>query len=129
MLVAYTMLGANDLPRSFAFYDAVLGELGAVRNETWSSEKRTWYQMPGSIAGMLAVGRPFEGEASAGNGAMVSLVVTDNAMVARVHAKALSLGAANEGDPGERGTGWYGAYFRDFDGNKIAVFTMVRTGA
>jgi predicted lactoylglutathione lyase len=129
MLVAYTMLGASDLPRSFAFYDAVMSELGAVRNETWSSEKRSWYQMPGSIAGMLAIGRPFEGEASAGNGAMVSLLVGDTEAVARVHAKALSLGATNEGDPGERGPGWYGAYFRDFDGNKIAVFTMQRPAA
>jgi catechol 2,3-dioxygenase-like lactoylglutathione lyase family enzyme len=126
MLVAYTMLGASDLERSWAFYDAVLGVLGAERNSAYSGEKRTWYQMPGMPAGMLAVGRPFEGEANGGNGNMVALMTGDKETVQAAHAKALELGAIDEGGPGERGPGWYGAYFRDFDGNKVAVFTLVR---
>ena len=39
-----------------------------------------------------------------------------------LHAKALELGAANEGDPGPRGGGFYGGYFRDLDGNKLNFF-------
>jgi catechol 2,3-dioxygenase-like lactoylglutathione lyase family enzyme len=35
------------------------------------------------------------------------------------------LGAKDEGAPGARGDGgFYGAYFRDPDGNKICVFKM-----
>ena len=41
-----------------------------------------------------------------------------------LHAKALSLGGKDEGAPGDRGGGFYGAYFRDLAGNKLCVFTM-----
>ena len=34
-------------------------------------------------------------------------------------AKALEHGASDEGAPGQRMDGFYGAYFRDNDGNKI----------
>jgi predicted lactoylglutathione lyase len=46
-------------------------------------------------------------------------------MVDRIHAKALELGGADEGQPGLRavgGEGFYAAYFRDLDGNKLDVF-------
>ncbi|WP_422396671.1 hypothetical protein [Sphingomonas ginsenosidivorax] len=42
-----------------------------------------------------------------------------------IHAKALELGGTDEGAPGIRGDdpdGFYGAYFRDLDGNKLTVF-------
>ena len=40
-----------------------------------------------------------------------------------MQAKALSLGAADEGAPGPRGIpGFYAAYFRDLDGNKLNYF-------
>ena len=35
-----------------------------------------------------------------------------------------ALGAQDEGAPGARGGKFYGAYFRDLDGNKLAVFCM-----
>ena len=40
-----------------------------------------------------------------------------------IHAKALELGGADEGAPGWRGPegGFFGAYFRDPDGNKLCV--------
>ena len=40
------------------------------------------------------------------------------------HAKALELGAANEGDPGDRAAGAFFAYFRDLDGNKFCAYNM-----
>jgi predicted lactoylglutathione lyase len=42
--------------------------------------------------------------------------------VGTLHAKALELGARDEGAPGPRGDGFYGGYFRDLDGNKICAF-------
>ena len=46
--------------------------------------------------------------------------------VDRIHKKALELGGADEGKPGlraEGGEGFYAAYFRDLDGNKLDVFS------
>jgi predicted lactoylglutathione lyase len=39
-----------------------------------------------------------------------------------LYAKAISLGATDEGKPGPRGGGFYAAYFRDLDGNKLNCF-------
>ena len=40
------------------------------------------------------------------------------------HAKAIALGATDEGAPGERGPGFYMAYFRDLEGNKFCACRM-----
>jgi predicted lactoylglutathione lyase len=55
---------------------------------------------------------------------MVAIAATDPDQVKSLHAKALALGAQDEGAPGARGGKFYGAYFRDLDGNKLAVFCM-----
>ena len=55
---------------------------------------------------------------------MVALSAKDAEQVQAVYAKAIALGGQDEGAPGPRGSGFYGAYFRDLDGNKIAVFCM-----
>ena len=49
------------------------------------------------------------------------------AAVDAVHARALELGGSCEGPPGLRGPeemGFYAAYFRDLDGNKLGVYFM-----
>jgi predicted lactoylglutathione lyase len=53
---------------------------------------------------------------------MVALLVDSRDKVAELHAKALALGAQNEGDPGLRQAGFYCAYFRDLDGNKMNCY-------
>jgi predicted lactoylglutathione lyase len=62
--------------------------------------------------------------ATVGNGVMVALVVRTKEQVDRFHAKAIALGARDEGPPGPRGEGFYAGYFRDLDGNKLNVFCM-----
>jgi len=54
----------------------------------------------------------------------VALVVNSHALVDTLYAKALSLGATDEGPAGPRGEGFYAGYFRDLDGNKLNVFCM-----
>ena len=44
--------------------------------------------------------------------------------VDRIYARALELGASDEGAPGDRGGNFYGGYFRDLDGNKLVAFHM-----
>jgi predicted lactoylglutathione lyase len=55
---------------------------------------------------------------------MVALQAKDPAQVKRIYELAISLGATDEGPPGDRGGGFYAAYFRDLDGNKLNAFCM-----
>ncbi|MGZ8286402.1 MAG: VOC family protein [Allosphingosinicella sp.] len=126
-MIGYVTLGTDDLERSRAFYDALFADLGASRLMELDSGFTlygTGWGKPG-----VAVTRPYDGEpARAGNGNMVSLVVDERDKVDRLHAKALALGGSDEGVPGLRGPegdrAFYGAYFRDPDGNKFCVFKM-----
>jgi catechol 2,3-dioxygenase-like lactoylglutathione lyase family enzyme len=123
MLLAYAMVGTNDFAKAMALYTPVMDVLGAAKIDAYSNETRTWFGRGGS--GMVAIGAPGNGEpATQGNGSMFALSATDIAMVDAAHSKALELGATDEGAPGLRGGGLYFAYFRDFDGNKIAIFAM-----
>ena len=121
-MIGYVTLGTNDLPRAAAFYDALLGEIGA---------KRLWDFGRGIAWGTaqdkpsLAIMTPFDGQpATVGNGVMVALAVDSRAKVDLVHAKALALGGRDEGPAGARGEGFYAGYFRDLDGNKLDVFCV-----
>ena len=73
----------------------------------------------------LSVIKPYDGNvATVGNGTMIALAVKSPDKVHEVHAKALALGGANEGDAGPRQGGFYAGYFRDLDGNKLNAFYM-----
>ncbi|MBA3812382.1 MAG: VOC family protein [Caulobacteraceae bacterium] len=126
-MIGYTMLGTSDLARARTFYDPLVTLLGAEVVEAYTSETRVWYGR-GAKPAMLVITLPHDGRgASAGNGTMVALIAASRDVVDRVHAKALELGGADEGPPGVRGDdpdGFYGAYFRDPDGNKLAVFRV-----
>lgn len=122
-MIGYVTLGTNDLPRAAAFYDALLSEIGAKR--FMEEEQFIAWAASQEQAG-LALTRPFDGKpATVGNGTMVALAAESPEQVQAVHAKALSLGASDEGAPGPRGEGFYAGYFRDPDGNKLNVFCMV----
>lgn len=120
-MIGYVTLGTNDLPRAAGFYDALLAEIGARR---FMEDERfiAWGVSPAQPS--LGVIKPFDGEAATvGNGVMVALVVDSNEKVDRLYAKALALGAKDEGPAGPRGmSGFYAGYFRDLDGNKLNVF-------
>jgi predicted lactoylglutathione lyase len=122
-MIGYVTLGTNDLERSAAFYDELLKLVGAGRfleTETFIA----WAVAPDKPA--LSVTKPYDGDAATvGNGVMVALVVIAPEQVDAIHAKALELGGTDEGAPGPRGEGgFYAAYFRDLDGNKLNAFCM-----
>lgn len=121
-MIGYTTLGTNELKRASAFYDALLATLGAKRVMD-VGRGILWSTGPG--APMLMICEPYNKEPMhPGNGVMVSLAAKDRAQVDAVYAKAIELGASDEGAPGERMPGFYGAYFRDLDGNKLCAFKM-----
>jgi predicted lactoylglutathione lyase len=122
-MIGYVTLGTNDLARAAAFYDALAKELGTAR--MMENEQFIAWGTPGSGAG-IGLTRPFDGkEATVGNGVMVALSARDKAHVDRIYQCAMQSGAKDEGAPGPRGGGgFYAAYFRDPDGNKLNAFVM-----
>ena len=120
-MIGYVTLGTNDLPRIAAFYDALLGDLGAKR--LMEMPHVVLWGLPGQP--MLGAIRPHNGQpATVGNGTMVSLSAGSREGVDRMHARALALGGTDEGAPGERFKGFYAGYWRDIDGNKLNFFHM-----
>ena len=121
-MYSHTSVGANDLARSRAFYDAVLAPLGL--EPRYEFGEAVGYTRSGEHA-QFWVMRPFDGgKAVPGNGSMVAFVATARAQVDACHAAAMAQGGADEGEPGLRPhyhPDYYGAYFRDPDGNKICV--------
>lgn len=121
-MIAYTMLGTNDLAKAGAFYDALFATMGG--KQVMATDRFIAYSN-GEDQRYFCVTLPFDGkEASVGNGTMVALVAKDRAQVDELHAKALALGAVDEGAPGVRIGGFYAAYFRDMDGNKLNFICM-----
>jgi len=120
-MIAYATLGTNDMDRSIAFYDAVLGALGAVREVT--SATWTRYGRPGERV-KVCLTPPFDGGAATfGNGTMLAFEGPDPAAIDAFHAAALAHGGSDEGAPGVREGTHYVAYARDPDGNKLCAFT------
>lgn len=118
-MLAYVTLGSNDTDKATAFYDELMPILGAKRI---FDNGRLYFYGSGPGAPMLAIGGPFDEQAATnGNGVMPALAAPDKETVDKAHAKAIELGATCDGEPGQRIPTFYGAYFRDPDGNKICV--------
>ncbi len=121
-MIGYVTLGTNDFDRAAKFYDELLGTIGAGRfmeMDTFIA----WATEP--TAPSIAIIKPFNQEAATvGNGVMVAVIMDSTEKVDAFHAKALELGGPDEGAPGARGEGFYAAYFRDLDGNKLNAFCM-----
>ena len=118
----YVTLGTNNLDSAARFYEQLLESIGVKRQR----------EIPNHIVYFgdesdteLAVIIPADGKsATAGNGTMVALRIDSQQKIRELHALAIKLGGTDEGAPGPRGTGtFWGAYFRDLDGNKLVFFT------
>ena len=126
-MIGYVVLGSNDLDRARGFYDQLMPVVGAGRMFEFGDN----FTMYGSGMGKpgLAVAKPYDGgQASVGNGNMAAIAVDARDQVDALYAKALDLGGTDEGPPGVRGEegdqAFYGAYFRDLDGNKLCAFRV-----
>ena len=116
-------MGTKDLKKAAVFYDKIAAEMGIGRfmeSDTFIA----WGSADGSAG--LGLTMPFDGKPmTVGNGVMAALAAKDKAEVDRVYKLALSLGGTDEGPPGPRGDGgFYAAYFRDPEGNKLNAFVM-----
>ena len=121
-MLGYVTIGVKDMGRAEGFYNALLAEIGA---QQLFGQDRIKFYGTGPEDSMLAVCIPYdEEEAQPGNGCMVAIPGGSREGVDKLYAKAMDLGATDEGEPGERLPIFYGAYVRDLDGNKLCYFEM-----
>jgi catechol 2,3-dioxygenase-like lactoylglutathione lyase family enzyme len=120
--IGYCTVGSNHLQKAKAFYDALLGTAGITPLFEHPSGGRIYGNGGNLCFGVLG---PYDGKpATVGNGAMFAFRLDTPKEVDAFHAKALALGGADEGAPGERAPKMYFSYFRDLDGNKLCAFCM-----
>ena len=120
-MIGYVTVGVKEMARAAAFYDALLGELGAKRMMD-TDRFIAWSNGPGPA---LSICMPAdEKPATVGNGVMIAIAGESREQVDAIYKRAIELGATDEGPPGPRGEGFYAGYFRDLDGNKLNAFFM-----
>jgi lactoylglutathione lyase len=124
-MFSHVFTGVSDFDRALAFYEPVLSCLGlelrfCERDHPWAG-----WQVPGVGRPLFVIGRPFDSRAHhPGNGQMTAFQASSRALVDATYATALAHGGTSEGKPGlrpEYHANYYGAYFRDPDGNKLCV--------
>lgn len=121
-MLGYATIGVKDMERAEAFYGQLLAEVGG--SQLFGMDRIKFYGT-GPNAAMLAICIPYnEEEQHCGNGNMVAIPGGSREGVDRLYAKAMELGATDEGEPGERLPVFYGGYVRDPDGNKLCFFEM-----
>ena len=121
-MIGYITLGSNDVQASAAFYDQLFSEIGATR--LWDMPSFVAWSK-GDDSPFFAITTPNNKEAATvGNGVMIAIQSPDPETVDLIHSKAIKLGSANEGDPGLRQAGYYCAYLRDLDGNKLNFYCV-----
>jgi catechol 2,3-dioxygenase-like lactoylglutathione lyase family enzyme len=124
-MFSHIFVGASDFERALAFYRPLMDVLGIQAR--FCQYERPWagWQSAPDPRPLFLVGRPFDGGPPApGNGLMVAFLAQDRATVVRAHEVALQHGGSTEGAPGLRPqyhAHYFGAYFRDPDGNKLCV--------
>jgi catechol 2,3-dioxygenase-like lactoylglutathione lyase family enzyme len=124
-MIDHVSVAVSDLERGACFYAAVLGAIGyqqlEARSHTVGFGKRYaefWINL-----------RPAMAPVAAASGAHVGLRVRGTELVDAFHAAALSAGGSSDGAPGLRpqhGEGYYAAFIRDPDGNRIEAVTFLR---
>jgi len=123
-MLAYIMVGTNNLKRSAKFYDAALAPLGLV--QTGGDNRYIGYGPKGAPKkSKFYVTKPYNRKpATFGNGTMISLAAKSRRAVDGFHAAALKNGGRDDGKPGPRPADGsnYVAYARDPDGNKICAY-------
>jgi catechol 2,3-dioxygenase-like lactoylglutathione lyase family enzyme len=125
-MIDHVSIAVRDLAASTRFYEAVLGAIGMkaidVRAATVGFGKQYsefWINVRADMA-------PIE----AGSGAHICFRARSTEMVDAFHAAALKAGGSSGGAPGLRPHdgegGYYAAFIRDPDGNRIEAVTFTK---
>lgn len=123
-MISHVYIGITDFDLSLSFYSQLFGILDlqqkfVSKHEGWAA----WHELE-KPKPLIIIGKAHEGDASAGNGQMVAFNASKRSLVDTCYTKAIELGGTCEGKPNLRPQyhpHYYGAYFRDLDGNKLCV--------
>jgi len=125
-MIDHVSIAVGDLARATQFYDAVLGTIEFrkidVRPRTVGFGKR--------YSEFWINHRPGLSPRSGDDGAHVCVRAASPAAVDAFFAAALRSGGSSDGEPGLRpdfGPGYYAAFIRDPDGNRIEAVTFIRS--
>jgi lactoylglutathione lyase len=124
-MFSHIFVGISDFERALAFYNPVMEALGV--KQRFCDAQRPWagWQSAPDPRPLFLIGKPYDAQAPApGNGQMVAFLAESRDVVDLAYAIALAHGGSPEGLPGlrpEYHAHYYGAYFRDPDGNKLCV--------
>jgi len=124
-MFSHIFVSVSDFDRALRFYSAMFETLGIEsrfcdRDRPWAGWQSSGQQRPYFVICRPHNGLPHE----PGNGQMVAFMADSRDAVRRAHQAALDNGGTCEGPPGlrpEYHAHYYGAYFRDPDGNKLCV--------
>ncbi|MBD8554430.1 VOC family protein [Rhizobium sp. CFBP 8762] len=122
-MFSHITIGVTDVARATDFYAPILEVLGLTlkfSDDRWSGWKHPQEDRP-----LFVITRPFDDQRPApGNGNMVAFLAESRSLVQRCYHMAIACGGTDAGQPGLRPqyhAHFYGAYFRDLDGNKICI--------
>jgi len=125
-MIDHISLAVRDLNKAESFYAALLKPLGLEKLREWPDAAigfgkkypEFWINKRSAMAAVAA-----------GSGVHICLRAPDTAAVDAFHAAALAAGGSSDGAPGPRPhyhTGYYAAFIRDPDGNRIEAVTFLR---
>ena len=124
-MFSHVFISVGHFERALGFYQPLMRALDL--EQRWVEADRPWagWHSAGGARPFFVICKPFDGMPHhPGNGQMVAFMARDRAMVRTAHAVALENGGTDEGAPGLRPqyhAHYFGAYFRDLDGNKLCV--------
>jgi catechol 2,3-dioxygenase-like lactoylglutathione lyase family enzyme len=123
-MIDHVSVAVRDLALSSRFYETVLAALGYAKLEARPATIGFGKRYPE----LWINHRPSMAPLAADSGAHAALRAASVAAVDAFHAAALAAGGTSDGAPGFRpqhGEGYYAAFIRDLDGNRIEAVTFV----
>lgn len=124
-MLSHVIVGVRDFERALAFYRALMPVLGLQERFCDRDRRLAGWQSAEASRPLFLIGTPYDGHPhEAGNGQMTAFLASAREVVDRAFAVAMANGGQSEGPPGPRPeyhASYYGAYFRDTEGNKLCV--------
>jgi catechol 2,3-dioxygenase-like lactoylglutathione lyase family enzyme len=124
-MFSHVFFSVTDFEHSLKFYESVMSELGVEQRFCDRAKPWAGWHSADKTRPLFVISKPFDGKPhNPGNGQMVAFAAKNRDIVRKAFSVAITNGGSSEGEPGLRPQyhpNYYGAYFRDPDGNKICV--------
>ena len=124
-MFSHIFMSVSNFDHPLVFYDALMQSLGNERRFCEPEKPWAGWHSDGKSRPFFVICKPFDGRANdPGNGQMVAFTAANREIVREAYRTALDNGGRSEGAPGlrpEYHPNYYGAYFRDLDGNKLCI--------